>query len=86
MDVTTTLKAGLLHASDETQLAYAISQSRVIVTQDTDFLRIAAAGQETPGIVFYPDQSRSLGYVIRDILLVWEVYEPEEMRNRVEFV
>ena len=86
VDVTTTPEAGLLHASDEAQLAYAVAQGRVIVTQDTDFLRIAAAGQETPGVVFYPDQGRSIGQVIRDLLLIWEVYEPEEMRNRVEFL
>lgn len=86
VDVTTTTEAGLLHASDEAHLAYAVAQRRAIVTQDTDFLRIAAAGQETPGIVFYPHQGRSLGQTIRDLLLIWEVYEPEEMQNRVEFL
>jgi len=86
VDVTTTPEAGLLHVSDEAQLAFALAQGRVIVTQDTDFLRIAAAGQETPGVAFYPDQGRSIGQVIRDLLLIWEVYEPDEMRNRVEFL
>jgi len=33
----------------------------MVVTQDTDFLRLAAAGRETPGIAFYPDQERSIG-------------------------
>ena len=84
--VTTTPQAGLLQASDAEQLGYAVAERRVIVTQDTDFLRIAAAGQEHAGIVFYPDQGRSIGQVIRDLLLIWEVYEPEEMRNRVEFL
>jgi hypothetical protein len=86
VDVTTTPAAGLLQAPDEVQLAYAVAQGRVIVTQDTDFLRLAATGQETPGIAFYPDQARSLGQIIHALLLIWEVYEPEEMRNRVEFL
>ena len=86
VDVTTTLEAGLLHVSDEAQLAYAVAQGRAIVTQDTDFLRIAAAGQETPGIVFYSVQGRSIGKLIGDLLLIWEVYEPDEMRNHVEFL
>jgi predicted nuclease of predicted toxin-antitoxin system len=86
VDVTTTPAAGLLQASDEVQLAYAVAQRRVIVTQDTDFLRLAAAGQETPGVAFYPDQGRSLGQIIHALLLIWEVYESEEMRNRVEFL
>jgi predicted nuclease of predicted toxin-antitoxin system len=86
IDVTTTPEAGLLTAPDEEQLAYANSTVRVIVTQDADFLRIAAAGQEHPGVVFYPGQHRSIGQVIREVHLIWEVYEPEEMRNHVEYI
>jgi predicted nuclease of predicted toxin-antitoxin system len=86
VDITTTAEAGLLHASDDEQLAYALSQGRVIVTQDTDFLRIVAAGRDTPGIGFYSAENRSIGQVIRDLLLVWEVYEPDEMRDRIEYL
>jgi predicted nuclease of predicted toxin-antitoxin system len=86
VDVTTTPEAGLLQVPDEEQLAYAVGQGRVVVTQDTDFLRLAAAGHESPGIAFYPAQSRSIGQVIRALLLIWELYEPEEMRNRIEFL
>jgi len=85
VDVTTTPEAGLFHKRDEEQLAYAVSQARVLVTQDTDFLRFAAAGEETVGVAYYPAQERSIGEVVRALLLIWEVYEPEEMRNRVEF-
>jgi hypothetical protein len=86
VDVTTTPEAGLLQASDEAQLAFAVAQGRVIVTQDTDFLRLAAIGRETSGIAFSPGQGRSIGQVIHVLLLIWEVYEPEEMRNRIEFL
>ena len=86
VDVTTSHDAGLLEAPDEQQLAYAVSQGRVIVTQDTDFLRMASAGSETPGIAFYPAQDRSIGVVIRQILLIWEVLEIDEMKNRVEYL
>jgi hypothetical protein len=86
VDVTTTPETTLLHKSDEEQLAYAVSQTRVLVTQDADFLRFAAAGKDTAGVAYYPTQGRSIGDVIRALLLIWEVYEPEEMRNRVEFL
>ena len=86
VDVTTTHEAGLLHAADEDQLAFAISQGRAIISQDTDFLRIAATGHEHPGIIFYPAQTRTIGQVIRSVRLIWEVYEVDEMRNRVEFI
>ena len=85
IDVTTTPEAELLRAPDEDQLAHAASQGRVIITRDTDFLRLAAAGREHAGIVFCPAQGRSIGDVVRFVQLIWEVYEPEEMRNRVEF-
>jgi hypothetical protein len=72
------------HASNEVQLAYAVEQRRVIVTQDTDFLRIVAARRETAGVTFYPDQGRSIGQVIRDLLLIWHVCESEEIRDHIE--
>jgi predicted nuclease of predicted toxin-antitoxin system len=84
--VTSTPDAGLLGATDQEQLAYAVAQGRVIITQDVDFLRIAATGQEHPGIVFYNAQVRSVGQVVRYALLIWEQCEPEEIRNRVEYV
>ena len=86
VDVTTSPGAGLLSASDEDQLAFVSAQGRVIVTQDTDFLRIVAAGRQTPGVIFYPSQTRSIGQVVRELLLFWEVYEPSDMQNRVEFL
>ncbi len=48
VDVTTTPEAALLHGSDDSQLAFALTHGRVVVIQDTDFLRIAATGRETP--------------------------------------
>jgi hypothetical protein len=86
MDVTTTAEAGLLHAPDEDQLAFAVSQGRAIISRDTDFLRIAAAGHAHHGIIFYPGQARTIGQVIRSVQLIWEVYKVDEMRNRVEYI
>jgi uncharacterized protein with PIN domain len=86
IDVTTTADAGLLQATDQQHLAYAAANSRVILTQDADFLRMAAAGQQHPGILFYPDQGRSIGQVIRAVHLFWELCEPEELANQVQFV
>src|SRR6266498_1811198 len=44
IDVTTTSEAGLLAASDLEQLDYIVREGRVIITQDTDFLRLASSG------------------------------------------
>ena len=86
VDVTTSHEAGLLHASDDDQFGTAVSEGRVIVTQDTDFPRMAASGREHAGIAFCPVQTRSIGQIVRSLLLIWEVYEPDEIRNRIEFI
>jgi predicted nuclease of predicted toxin-antitoxin system len=86
VDVTTTTEAGLLHASDQQHVAYALGQGRVIFTQDQDFLRIHAAGIPHAGIAYCHQQSHQIGEIIDDLTLLWEVLEPEEMRGRVEFL
>lgn len=86
VDVTTTPEAGLLHAPDEEHIAYGIASGRVVSTQDQDFLRHHAAGVEHRGIAFCLQQSRSIGQIIAGLLLIWEVYDPEEMAGRVEYL
>lgn len=86
IDVTTTPDVGMRNATDQEQLAYAIATGRMIVTQDVGFLRAAAAGTGHPGIGFYAHQSRTVGQVIHSLQLIWEVYEPHEMVNCVEYL
>jgi hypothetical protein len=84
--VTTTPDAGLLVAADEDHLAFALSQGRVIFTQDDDFLRLHAAGMPHAGIVYCHQGARGIGEIILGLALIWGVYEPEEIRNRLEFL
>jgi predicted nuclease of predicted toxin-antitoxin system len=86
IDVTTTPEAGSRGAEDPEHVAFALSQGRVIFTQDEDFLTIHAAGIPHPGIAYCHQGTRSLGEIIRGLVLIWEVYDPEEIANRVEFL
>ena len=86
IDVTTTSDAGLLAASDLEQLDYILRERRAIITQDTDFLRLAGTGHEHPGIAFYFAGTRSIGDVIRGARLIWELLDPPEMHNRIEYL
>ena|SRR6266851_5904572 len=86
VEVTTTADVSLLGAADEAHLAYAWSQARVIVTHDADFLRLHAAGAEHAGIVYTPPQARSLGELIRLLVVIWELVEPGEIRGHVEYL
>ena len=84
--VTTTAEAGLLSAADEQHAAYALAETRVIFTQDRDFLRLHAAGQGHAGIAYCRPGTRSIGQVIDLLVLIWDLYDPAEMTNRVEFI
>jgi hypothetical protein len=86
IDLTTSREAGVVGAPDESQLAYAAAQGRVIMTHDADFLRLHAVGAAHAGIVYCPPQSRSLGDVIRLLVLIWELLEAPEMEGRVEYL
>ncbi len=86
IDVTTTQEAGLLHASDIEHLAFLRAQGRVVFTEDADFLRLDAAGENHPGIAYCHQQTRSIGEILRALVLIWEILEPEEMRNHVEYI
>jgi predicted nuclease of predicted toxin-antitoxin system len=86
VDVTTSHDTGLLHAADAGQLAFAVAERRVLITQDADFLRMSAAGERHPGVVYFAPDSRSIGQVISAVHLIWEILEPEEMDNHIEYV
>jgi hypothetical protein len=86
IDVTTTAEAALLSALDEEHIAFAKREGRVIVTQDTDFLRSAANDRTHLGIAYFPQGRRSLGEVIRHLALMHAVMDDAEMRGRIEYL
>ncbi|MEG4860809.1 DUF5615 family PIN-like protein [Microcoleus sp. K1-B6] len=86
IDVTTTVDAGLRTKSDESHLAFIREQQRVIVTHDDDFIIMASDTSDYPGIVYCPPNSSSIGEIIRSLILIYEVYTPEEMIGRIEYI
>jgi predicted nuclease of predicted toxin-antitoxin system len=86
IDVTTTPEAGLLEALDEEQCAYAHGEGRVVFTQDEDFLGLHASGMPHSGIAYCRKNTRSIGEMVRGLVLIWEVYDPSEIAGRVEYL
>ncbi len=86
IDVTTTPEQELIAVSDEEQVAFALRENRVIFTQDTDFLRLNQAGITHSGIVYCHKNSRSIGEMVRGLILIWEYIEPQEICGKVEFI
>jgi uncharacterized protein with PIN domain len=86
IDVTTTQETGLRAKSDLAQLEFAIQEARIIVTHDDDFLILSSQGIEHCGIVYSQKDSKSLGYLIRMLILLYEVATPAGMSGRVEYL
>ena len=86
IDVTTTAEAELMGASDDEQITYALSEFRVIMTHDDDFLALAAGGIEHPGVCYCHQQKYSIGELLRALLLVNECCTQDELLGHVEFL
>ena len=85
VEVITIEEAGLLGADDEEVLSFARTEGRVIVTQDQDFLQIAAGGADHPGVAYAP-QGRSIGEMVRLLDLLVQVGTAEEIEGKVEYI
>jgi predicted nuclease of predicted toxin-antitoxin system len=86
VDVTTSTDAGLLGAADTEHISFALAQTRVVFSEDDDFLALAAAGANHAGLAYCRQNSRSIGEIVRGLELIWEACEPDEMRNHIEFL
>lgn len=84
-DALTTQEAGRRGLSDGEQLAYATQQRRVVVTQDTDFLRLHATGITHHGIA-YASPGLSIGEIIRGLMAMLEQMTADDLLDHVEFL
>lgn len=85
VDVVSAKEAGNLGLSDEEQLAYAGDNGYVIVTHDADFLSMAMDSVHK-GIAYAHKQKYTIGELIRQLKLLWEIAEQKDMANHVEFL
>ena len=75
----------MLGASDKEHLATALTEGRVLFSQDADLLRLHAMGVAHAGIAYAP-QGTSVGDIIRWLMLLYQVLDAEEMEGHVEFL
>ena len=75
---------------DPELLDRATELGRVLFSQDDDLLREANERQELGvpffGVVYAHQLRITIGQAIRDLQLIAEVYEAEEIANRVEYL
>ena len=85
VDLVTMQELGLHSANDRQHLERAVQEGRVVVTQDTDFLRLHAAGVSHQGIV-YASQQTPVPQMLRGLMLIHDVLSSEDMIRHVEFL
>jgi predicted nuclease of predicted toxin-antitoxin system len=86
IEVTTSREQGLLSHSDDEHWDRVRAQGRVLITDDQDFLAIAASTQDHPGVVYCRRTRHTMGDIINFLILCHGVYTAEDMAGRVEFV
>jgi predicted nuclease of predicted toxin-antitoxin system len=86
IDVTTTVEAGLRTQRDDAHLTFARQEQRVLFTQDEDFLILASRSNDHSGIAYCKQGTRSIGQIIESLILIYEVYTPEEMIGHIEYL
>jgi hypothetical protein len=84
VDVLTAHDSGRCGRPDSDQLAFATAEGRVMVTFDTDYLALHQAGTPHGGIAWCPATKHSIGGLIRLLLLLHGVMDPDAMLNHVE--
>ena len=84
IDVQSAVEVHLLGADDRDHLAFAITEGRVIFTQDADFLRLASEYNHA-GIA-YATQQTPISRVIFGLLLISQVLDAQEMIGNIEYL
>jgi len=86
IDVTTTVEAVLMRASDPEQLAFALSQQRVLVTRDRRILAAVGQGGSHAGIVLARTGRGTVGPTVLSLTHLHRTVSAEEMMDRIEFL
>lgn len=74
----------MYRADDQSQIAYAWHEGRVLVTHDDDFLRWHSLGVPHAGIAYCRQEARSLGQIIEMLILMHDTLTPKEMIGQVQ--
>ncbi|GEM_PF-1314511 len=85
IDAVSVNEAGKRESDDEEILRFARENDRVIITRDSDFIKLHRKGVEHAGIVFIP-KFLAIGKIIGETEKVSMLFELEYIRNTVIFV
>jgi len=88
--VTTADEDGASRCDDEVLLTRATTLGRVLVTYDSDFLRITtrwlADGRSFHGMVFIYQGRTTVRHAIDDLVLISDLCSPQDMHDHIEYL
>ena len=89
-DVLTTTDAGRKGITGPDQFQFARQEDRVFCTTDVDFLCLAKEclirGESFPGLIYHRPNALTKREMIDALILCDGVFEPADMRDRIEYV
>ena len=85
IDIISINEAGKRGADDEEILSFAEENDRIVITRDSDFVKLHSKGVEHAGIVFIP-KFLEIGKVIEEIEKVSMIFELEHIRGSIIFI
>jgi hypothetical protein len=90
VEVITAQGDGAARVDDERLLERATQLGCVLFSQDKDLLilthRWLQTGREFAGLVYAHQLSVTIGQAVRDLELIAKALDPQDMRNRIEFI
>jgi hypothetical protein len=86
IDVTTTVEADLMRASDPEQLAFAMAQGRVFVTRDRRILASAVEGVPHSGVVIARSGRGVIGPTVLGLAHLHRRLSAEQMIDLIEYL
>ena len=86
IEVSISSMSALRTSADEDQWDFVKREGRVLITHDSDFLRLASNDGDHPGIIFCKQKDHSLGKIILECSSIHANVLPQEMRGRVEYI
>lgn len=90
VDVLPAFEDGFAEADDPAVLARATELDRVAFTNDDDFLAVAhqwlGTGREFAGVIYVHQLKLTIGQTVRELELIAKAGNPEDFRNRIEYL
>jgi Domain of unknown function (DUF5615) len=90
VDVITAYEDGTAELDDQGLLERATQLGRVLFSQDEDLLTLThhwlQTGRAFAGLIYAHQLSVTIGRAIRDLELLAQALDPEDMRNHIEFI